>query len=102
MEKSIELRLQRLVPIMIDYLKKGKPPSGIIDISKLGAQVINHLVNRGDILTSDRAESKYYLCHLIRLSFKMNVPDLVMTFVCESMMSEYGISREAEQIAAKI
>ena len=43
MDKLIQQKLEKLIPIIYDYLKQTKPNVGVIDFAQLGAEVINYM-----------------------------------------------------------
>lgn len=102
MEALIESRLQKLVPVMIDYLKVNKPNGGIMDIATLGAQVINYWVNQREIPISERVAAKYYLCYLISLGFRNPIPEYIIQIVREMMINETGTSSTAKILSERI
>ena len=102
MEALIESRLQKLVPVMIDYLKVNKPNGGIMDIATLGAQVINYWVNQREIPISERVAAIYYLCHLISLGFRNPIPEYVIYIVREMMINETGTSSTSKIVSERI
>lgn len=102
MEALIESRLQKLVPVIIDYLKVNKPNSGITDIATLGAQVINYWVNQREIPISERVAAKYQLCQLISLGFRNPIPEHIIQIVREMMINETGTSSTARILSERI
>ncbi len=102
MEALIESRLQKLVPVIIDYLKVNKPNGGIMDIATLGAQVINYWVNQREIPISERVAAKYHLCHLISLGFRNPIPEHIIQIVREMMINETGTSSTAKILSERI
>lgn len=102
MEALIESRLQKLVPVIIDYLKVNKPNGGIMDIATLGAQVINYWVNQREIPISDRVAAKYHLCYLISLGFRNPIPEHIIQIVREMMINETGTSSTAKILSERI
>ena len=42
MNTLIKQKLERLIPIIYNYLKQNSPNSGVMDFAKLGGEVINY------------------------------------------------------------
>lgn len=102
MDKLIQQKLEKLIPIIYDYLKQTKPNAGVIDFAQLGAEVINYMEAIYEINYSNKSICQAYLTYLIDLVFKNGLPDFVLQQILLAVQQVRGYSNTAKILYSKL
>lgn len=101
MNALIRQKLERLIPIIYNYLKLNNPRSGVMDFAKLGGEVINYMEAIQEIDYSDKSIYQEYLTHLISLAFKNGLPNFILQQILLTIKQVNGYSSIAKSLYSK-
>lgn len=97
----VKQKLERLIPIIYNYLKQNNPSSGIMDFAQLGGEVINYMEAIQEINYSDKATYQEYLTYLMSLAFKNGLPNFVLQQILSTVKQVNGYSNTAKSLYSK-
>lgn len=101
MNTLIKQKLEKLIPIIYNYLKQNNPSSGIMDFAQLGGEVINYMEVIQEINYSDKITCQEYLTYLISLTFKNGLPNFVLQQILSTIKQANGYSNTAKSLYSK-
>lgn len=101
MNTLIKQRLERLIPIIYNYLKQNSPSSGVMDFAKLGGEVINYIEAIQEIDYLDKPTYQEHLTYLISLAFKNGLPNFVLQQILLTIKQVNGYSNIAKSLYSK-
>ncbi len=97
----IKQKLERLIPIIYNYLKQNNPSSGIMDFAQLGGEVINYMESIQEINYSDKTIYQEYLTYLISLAFPNGLPNFVLQQILSTVKQVNNYSNVAKSLYSK-